>query len=229
MRKGSGQTRWRRHGPWDFIDRLLCVCVSCRDNRGDPLDHLNTHTHRGHVRVFFNGCLVIVTHTHSFIVCFASSGFFFFSKTRRIKFFPSYCAVLYATLKGQKKWRKVERKKMWKTNDHNPIGYNDGLGVIKAGIVVVYVRVIHWCCHARTPAPIPSSCLFLFFFFLVATTIFFVTNTRAYLLSLSPCRSMTRCTEIWKTTHPNRKISLHSLPLNLSLLSWFIVNDFDPQ
>jgi hypothetical protein len=45
-------------------------------------------------------------------------------------------------------------------------------------VVVVYVRVIHWCCHARTSARIPSSCCF-FFFFLARPplTISFVTHT----------------------------------------------------
>jgi hypothetical protein len=44
-------------------------------------------------------------------------------------------------------WMEGRGRKLWKTNDHNPIGYNDGLGVIKAlslvVVVVVYVRVIH--------------------------------------------------------------------------------------
>lgn len=45
-------------------------------------------------------------------------------------------------------WMAGRGRKLWKTNDHNPIGYNDGLGVIKAlslvvVVVVVYVRVIH--------------------------------------------------------------------------------------
>lgn len=100
-------------------------------------------------------------------------------------------------------WMEGRGRKLWKTNDHNPIGYNDGLGVIKAlSLSRSRRRRLRSCDTLMLSCKdIGSYSIFLLFFLLLscATTSYYFlcyphTHT-PYLLSLSPCRSMTCCTE----------------------------------
>ena len=138
--------------------------------------------------------------------------------------------------------KKERKRRKKKTNDHQPNRscYNDGLGVIKAR------RLRRCACDTlrlswqKTHHGLVFPPVFLIFFrtkTLIFQTIFpFVSPP--YLLSLSPCRSMTCCTEI-----PNPPTLQNSVTIRKNLYSylsiylfsscflgrfvWFIVNGCD--